>query len=41
MPVLLQMTLLLICSNVFMTFAVLYMKQSLKLNYQTTWPQAR
>jgi uncharacterized protein (DUF486 family) len=33
MPVMLQATLLLICSNVFMTFAVLYMKQPLKLNY--------
>jgi uncharacterized protein (DUF486 family) len=33
MPVLLQTTLLLICSNVFMTFAVLSMKQPLKLNY--------
>ena len=32
MPVLLQTTLLLICSNVFMTFAVLSMKQPLKLN---------
>ena len=33
MPVLLQTTLLLICSNVFMTFALLYMKQPLKLTY--------
>jgi uncharacterized protein (DUF486 family) len=32
MPVLLQTTLPLICSNVFMTFAVLSMKQPLKLN---------
>jgi len=31
-PVLLQPTLLLICSNVFMTFAVLSMKHPLKLN---------
>ena len=41
MPVLLQITILRICSNVFMTFAVLYMKQALKHNYQTTWPQSR
>ena len=33
MPVVLQTTVLLICSNVFMTFAVLSMKQPLKLNY--------
>ncbi|MFM7414157.1 MAG: DMT family protein [Planctomycetota bacterium] len=32
MPVLLQTTLLLICSNVFVPFAVLSMKQPLKLN---------
>lgn len=33
MPVLLQTTLLLICSNVFVPFAVLHRKQPLKLNY--------
>ena len=33
MPVLLQTPLLLICSNVFVPFAVLHMKQPLKLNY--------
>jgi uncharacterized protein (DUF486 family) len=33
MPVMVQTTLLLIGSNVFMTFAVLYMKRPLKLNY--------
>jgi uncharacterized protein (DUF486 family) len=32
MPVMLQTTLVLICSNVFMTFAVLSMKQPLTLN---------
>jgi uncharacterized protein (DUF486 family) len=33
MPVMLPTTLLLICPNVFMTFAVLYLKQPLKLDY--------
>ena len=33
MPILLQTTLLLIALSVFVPFAVLYMKQPLKLNY--------
>jgi hypothetical protein len=39
MSPLLQTTLLLICSHVFMTFAVLYIKQPLKLNYLRAAPR--